>query len=638
MKQFLWFIVLLIATTAQAQNAACTSNRYQQKVFPQVTKTSQILFGTATPYGLLAQPQNLYFDFYEPTGDSLQERPLIVYAFGGAFLIGDKNQPPIPQYCETLAKMGYAVAAIDYRIGFNTTSTESTIRAVYRAAQDLRAAIRFICQRSSQYKIDTASIILTGSSAGCFAGLHSTYFEESQRPAATFGILTEPADLGCFDCSGNSDFGKRLPKIAGIVNHWGALLDTLLIENASDENCPVISFHGTNDNLVPYAEGNPFSYPVFPSVYGSKNIHQRLTSVGIVNKLYPLNGEGHEPWLLKPELVDTMIHNATDFLYNEVLRPKAQKISGDTIACKGQTLTLQAIQRNRSAYCWVVSPKGSIINNNGNTLTIKCIDTGWITIKVIEKNYLNTVSKEAEHRIHIIEKPIANFSVQANQQLGISIVNTAQNFNTISWNLGDGNIINGNINSYHYTLPGTYTIEQTVSNAACSDTISHTIVVDTCPRANFTYRIAGDTLLLFADTTNAVNYQWNINGSNFSGQSSVALLFNSGTFPVRLTVVNQLGCAVSSLQFITKEISAITSAESLPVSVHPNPFKKHFEITVGENITAHYEVWDISGKKLQEGKFKTHTMVVSETIQWHGFYMLKVTAGDKSNYFKILAE
>lgn len=637
MKYFVWCLCLFKLGFSQAQNSNCATQRYQQKVFQQVKKTSQILYGSADSYNGIIQPQQLYLDFYEPIGDSLQERPLIFYAFGGAFLIGDKNQPPIPRYCEDFAKMGYAVAAIDYRIGFNTTNTESTIRAVYRAAQDLRAAIRFLCERASQYKIDTASIILTGSSAGCFAALHSNYFEENQRPAATYGTPTENADLGCFDCSGNSDFGKRVPKIAGIVNHWGAILDTLLIENEPDENCPVISFHGTNDNLVPYVYGNPFSYPVFPAVHGSVNIHKRLTNLNIPNKLFPLQNEGHEPWLLKPELVDTIENNTIPFLYNEILRPKTQKIFGDSIVCKGETINISGIARNRSRYCWNVSSKGVLQSIAANNITIKCIDTGKITIKMIEENYLEASSEEVTYIVYVVEKPKAGFTFQVNNQLGISITNNAQKFTNIVWDFGNGQTQIGNVNSFSYNAPGVYDIKQTVSNAGCSDSAIQIAKIDTCPIAKFTYQIVGDSLLLFAQTTNAIDYKWKINGATFNGQNIVIRLFSNETIPVSLTTTNQLNCSVSSLQFITKEISAVGNILTSKISVFPNPFTNWIKIITNDNDLATYELIDMNGKIVKHELFNSNITIETSHLS-KGSYILKVSKNGQFSQFNLVTK
>src|SRR2546425_449007 len=151
MKGILLLVVSVLSSLC-TRSQLCTSLRYQDTIFHQVTVTTA-MFGTATPYGLLALPQDLSLDFYEPAGDTLAKRPLIVFQFGGGFTIGWRSEPVIPQFCEYFAKCGYAVASIDYRIGLNPLDTNSTVRAYYRGVQDERSAIRFLCQRAQQYKL-----------------------------------------------------------------------------------------------------------------------------------------------------------------------------------------------------------------------------------------------------------------------------------------------------------------------------------------------------------------------------------------------------------------------------------------------------------------------------------------------------
>jgi PKD repeat protein len=614
MKVVTVFSILLVSIMQLfAQSNACVSNRYKEQVFSSVTKTSQVYYGTADPYGAIVQAQDLYVDIYEPTGDTLSNRPVMVYAFGGAFLIGDKNQPPIPEYCTTFAKMGFVVVAIDYRIGFNVVSTESAVRAVYRAAQDLRAAVRFICQRHQQYRIDTASVILTGSSAGCFSGLHSTYFEESQRPLSTFGILLEPADLGCFDCSGNADFGKRLPKIRAIVNHWGAILDTLLIENTPDENCPVISFHGDGDALVPYNSGNPFSYPVFPVVYGSVPIHKRLDNLGIKNKLVSLVGEGHEPWLLNTSLLDTTYKHIGAFLY-ESLMPKPQQLTGDSLACVGAEVSLIAALRDRSTYCWQVQGSAAAsVSVANNRLSFSCVDTGWVTVTVTEKNYLDVASEPVIFKVKVLPKPLAGFSVTANQ-MTVVIKDSSSNFTSKLWDFGDGFATNGSVNTYSYATPGSYEITQIVANAACADSAIRIVEVDTCPVANFTHQFSSDSLLLFADSSNAIDFLWSISGSSSYGQQAVATLPANETVAISLTVTNKLGCSNSVVQFITNHVSGgvIAVDRTKEPLLYPNPCSDYVIIDVAQPIPVSYTITDMLGSvKLSDRFFKSAKVDVS---------------------------
>lgn len=379
MRPLLLLLLACLGTCASAQN--CTSVRYLDEVFDEVDVTTGIKFGEANPYGIIGS-QDLNLDLYMPAGDELEKRPLIIYAFGGGFLIGTRFQPPIPEYCERWARMGYVVAAIDYRIGFNTTSSGSAERAVYRGVQDVRAAMRFLGQFSAGYGIDTTSLFLTGSSAGCFSALHSTFMEESDRPPSTYGILLEPGDMGCADCSGNNYLNNRELRPRGIINHWGAMLDTVYIDPSEKDNVPVISFHGTADLIVPYESGNPFSYPIFPVVHGSAPIHQRLSNLGVLNELHAWEGTGHEPWLTEPQWLDTVFTHSPPFLY-ETMRPQTSAISGDDAVPQGEVRTYTVTGQADSDFCWEVTG-GTVIADNGNSIDVLWDVAGTWTVSVTE--------------------------------------------------------------------------------------------------------------------------------------------------------------------------------------------------------------------------------------------------------------
>lgn len=381
----------LLSATKVASSQNCQSVRYLEEVFDNVVVTSNIQFGEADPYGIIGS-QSLMLDLYSPEGDTLEKRPLIIYAFGGGFLIGTRNQPPIPEYCERWARMGYVVASIDYRIGFNTTSSASAERAVYRGVQDVRAAMRFLGQFSAGYGIDTTNIFLTGSSAGCFSALHSTFMEENDRPQSTYGITLEPADMGCADCSGNNHLNNRELRPKGIINHWGAMLDTLYIDPSEKDNVPVISFHGTNDLIVPYESGNPFSYPIFPVVRGSLPIHQRLENLGVMNQLIPLDGIGHEPWLTDGDLIDTSLAHSAPFLY-EIMRPQTSQITGNDDVNQGTVHTYTVSGQFDSYFCWEVTG-GTIVSNNGGSVDILWDVSGTQTVSVTEVSCIEVLGQQ----------------------------------------------------------------------------------------------------------------------------------------------------------------------------------------------------------------------------------------------------
>ncbi len=105
-------------------------------------------------------------DFYEPEGDTETERPLLIWVHGGSFIGGDKTDFDMVTFSERFAKKGYACASINYRLGFFPIDSANAVKAVVRATQDLRAAIRYFYkdkQTTNQYKIDTNNIFIGGS-------------------------------------------------------------------------------------------------------------------------------------------------------------------------------------------------------------------------------------------------------------------------------------------------------------------------------------------------------------------------------------------------------------------------------------------------------------------------------------------
>ncbi|MCF8256134.1 MAG: carboxylesterase family protein [Flavobacteriales bacterium] len=398
MRILLSLVLLLTHQGLSSQN--CNSVRYLDEVFDGVDVLSGVQFAAADPYGVIGS-QDLLLDLYMPTGDLLEKRPLIIYTFGGGFLIGTRFQPPVPQFCEHFARLGYVVASIDYRIGFNTASSESAERAVYRGVQDVRAAMRYLGQFSEGYGIDTTTIFLTGTSAGCFSALHSTFMEEGDRPASSYGILLEPADMGCANCSGNNYIDNRELRPKGIINNWGAMLDTIYIDPIAKDNVPVISFHGTDDLIVPYNTGSPFSYPVFPAVQGSAPIHQRLDHLGIMNQLVPLVGIGHEPWLTDATLLDTVYRYSTPFLY-EIMRPHTSAIVGDDSVPQGETRTYSVTGQPGSQFCWTVSG-GTIIADNGSSIDVLWNATGIWAMSVVEVSSIEVLGNEQTMEVEVVQ-------------------------------------------------------------------------------------------------------------------------------------------------------------------------------------------------------------------------------------------
>ena len=176
--QFIIFTIL----TSIAASAQSLPNRYQEDVFDTWTETSEVLFSTDVPQPvpvggfyewLTGYPLNvdefettdedLYMDIFQPDGDTLSMRPLIIICFGGGFLTGSKDHWSIRLLAEQLARRGFVTATIDYRLGMNIFDSDLSNRAVYRGLQDGRSAVRFFradAAGSNIYKIDPDQIFI----------------------------------------------------------------------------------------------------------------------------------------------------------------------------------------------------------------------------------------------------------------------------------------------------------------------------------------------------------------------------------------------------------------------------------------------------------------------------------------------
>jgi len=148
---------------------AVAGTRYRDVIFPSVTT------GTGIPFGMNADISGaidtLLMDVYQPTGDTVTLRPLVICMHGGSLVSGNRSE--MTPECIDFATRGYVAATIDYRVGMEFPENVTTIlEALLRGVQDTKAAVRFFRAHAAQYGIDTSRIFLEGSSAGSMIAVH----------------------------------------------------------------------------------------------------------------------------------------------------------------------------------------------------------------------------------------------------------------------------------------------------------------------------------------------------------------------------------------------------------------------------------------------------------------------------------
>lgn len=309
-------------------------DRYTKPVFTEVNKTLGITYGanyTFEPFlkgGTHTAKQSLKCDFYEPKNDGASKRPLVIFLHTGNFVPqpslggspqGRTTDSVLVELATRLAKMGYACASADYRIGWAPTSSDETVRrftlinAAYRGVQDVRSCIRYFKLNHAKYGIDTTRITVWGSGTGGYISLAAATLDNypeifaNTTPAGKFmATATVPMVIEQFNGNINgTSLGVALVDGLGVpkgdtlcipsnvgptsnvqlcVNLGGALGDLSWLDNKST---PFISFQAPTDPYSPYKEGVlkvPVSATVIydvVNVMGSYSVQKKQNTLGL---------------------------------------------------------------------------------------------------------------------------------------------------------------------------------------------------------------------------------------------------------------------------------------------------------------------------------------------------------------------
>ncbi len=287
------FLVLLSCTESEINyvNQSDNLQRYDSQIFETITITKEVRYGANVT--LNGATTALFMDIYQPENDTEINRPLIVLAHGGSFISGDKSD--LSEIASFLAKAGYVVASINYRL-LDVTPTQLAFKqVVINAVVDMKAAVRFFNKdagTTDTYKIDTNNIFIGGYSAGAITALQYAYVN-SDSELITIGGSTfvdyVNSKGGLEGGSGNETYSSS---VKGVINISGALFNKNFI-NSSEPS--LYSIHGTDDVVVPYLNGDINSTGILTD--GSGVLHPYATSIGLNSQLKTIENGKHDAFL-----------------------------------------------------------------------------------------------------------------------------------------------------------------------------------------------------------------------------------------------------------------------------------------------------------------------------------------------------
>jgi alpha/beta superfamily hydrolase len=320
MKMNLLRTLMLCGLSATA-TASFAQTRYVDDVFTGVLKTADLVYDSnrsvnighpLIPGGPIITAQ-LKCDIYTPpANDTETKRPVVIVAHTGSFLpavvnrqaTGNKNDSAIVELCTRFAQKGYVAVALNYRLGWNASSTvqaeatEGLLKATYRGIQDIRNCIRYIRMNADMYGVDTSMIVVGGQGTGGYISLalgtvntrdeiesNIKFLRGDFTPMVNMDTLGDWNGLGgqsMFVYSGD-------PMVSGnahmIFNYGGSMGDSAWLDASS---LPVVSLHVVTDPFAPYRTGDvrvPNGPTVIPSASGAGAFMVLANNLGINAKL-----------------------------------------------------------------------------------------------------------------------------------------------------------------------------------------------------------------------------------------------------------------------------------------------------------------------------------------------------------------
>jgi len=315
MKKIILFTLLLLSiSTSYAQ-------RFLTPQFDSVAINNEIQYGFN--FNVNGDSTKLFLDLYQPYGDTLASRPVLVLAHGGSFVQGNKRSADMVKICTEMAKRGYVVASIQYRLGISIgggKTLETVFReAVWRGTQDGRAAVRFMRKHIAEgnaWKLNTDQFYTGGVSAGGVLGLQLACLD---LPSELASIGLDTLTLGGIE--GNSGNAGYSWKVNGVINLCGALGNVNWMSN--NTNISLCNMHGDLDKTVPY-KTDYFKFLSSPVsiLQGGFSVDSAAKSLGVNSRLYTFNGADHVPFVgttaTNLAYMDTTINYISTYLYRFV--------------------------------------------------------------------------------------------------------------------------------------------------------------------------------------------------------------------------------------------------------------------------------------------------------------------------------
>ncbi|MEM9527328.1 MAG: T9SS type A sorting domain-containing protein, partial [Bacteroidota bacterium] len=331
-------IVLLSALGSALQ----AQFRYIEPIFSQTEITTDTFGSNIDPYNLqlvvagvpeALAPINrpLPMDVYEPLGDTVSLRPVVVIYHGGNFLpqfvnnsiLGTRKDSAVVEFMHRFAERGYVGIAASNRVGWDPTApdpdvrTSTLLQAAYRGGQDGHMMARYlrktVVEEGNPYRIDTSRIVFMGLGTGGYLVMTHAFLDSIPEILADdrfYDLNDNPYVVEAFNADPQGTLPANFPpqlggSVSNIPNHLGynssvamsinvggALGDLDWMQGKASEPLTV-AVHDLLDPDAPFSFGNVIvpttEELVITGASGSEQIIKTANELGINDALNSAN-------------------------------------------------------------------------------------------------------------------------------------------------------------------------------------------------------------------------------------------------------------------------------------------------------------------------------------------------------------
>lgn len=240
MKNLLIFLLLCFPFPARAATGGERAITVQDETKDKITHIQEV-YKTIDSFALKIDI------FYTNQSLEREDNTAIVFFHGGGWAFGTPDE--FFTTCERYAGMGIVTFSVEYRLSIENGVTPHKTISPIESLMDAKSAIRWVRDNAGKFHINKNKIVAAGQSAGGHLALCTAMIDDYNEKSDDPGISCRPDAILLFSAAVNAveAWCDRL-----LADRRGKIWSISPAHNIRKGLPPMIHFHGTEDEMVPF--------------------------------------------------------------------------------------------------------------------------------------------------------------------------------------------------------------------------------------------------------------------------------------------------------------------------------------------------------------------------------------------------